>query len=75
VGTFVLGSAAFVALASFVLVSIARGVVSPHGDAASDDPAVTLASARPPLGALPKPRFGSKRPSSAVPAAAASKDD
>jgi hypothetical protein len=78
VGTFVLGSAAFIGLVSFVLVSVARGVVAPRADVATtEDPALALASARAPAAPLPRPgRFGGKRAVPApVPAAAPSKDD
>ena len=37
VGTFVLGSVAFIGLVSFVLVSLARGLVAPR-DAADEEP-------------------------------------
>jgi hypothetical protein len=63
VGTFVLGSVAFIGLLSFVLVSIAKGIVSPHADgAAADEPEPstsggTAVAPRAPRagGALPKP--------------------
>ena len=45
VGTFLVGSMAFIGLVSFVLVTIAKGIVTPH--AASDDEAEAVASATP----------------------------
>jgi hypothetical protein len=76
VGTFVLGSMAFIGLVSFVLVSVAKGLVAPRAEAAEDD-AHAVASATPgakpavpaPLGRPGRP--AARRPS-AVPAA---KDD
>ncbi|APR82084.1 Hypothetical protein A7982_07433 [Minicystis rosea] len=54
VGTFLVGSMAFIGIVSFVLVTIAKSVVAPKADAASDDEAETssttagaLASATP----------------------------
>ena len=38
VGTFVLGSVAFIGLVSFVLVSLARGLVAPRDAAADEEP-------------------------------------
>lgn len=37
VGTFVLGSVAFIGIVSFVLVSIAKGLVAPRAEVAEDD--------------------------------------
>ena len=52
VGTFVVGSAAFVGVTSFVLVSIAKGFVAPpHAEAAEEDVpalAASAASGKPP---------------------------
>lgn len=65
VGTFVLGSTAFIALTSFVLVSIAKGLVSPHaGSVATTDeePVPAMASALGPKGPAPLVRPGSVRP-------------
>jgi hypothetical protein len=47
VGTFVVGAVAFISLMSFVLVSIARGLVAPRAEAATDDEPEVAASATP----------------------------
>lgn len=49
VGTFLVGSAAFIGIVSFVLVTIAKGLVSPKTNATDDDEpvAATAASATP----------------------------
>jgi hypothetical protein len=76
VASFVLGSVAFIGIVSFVLVSIARGIVSPH-EAAEEDSASAVASAgaKPVAAPLGRPgRFPNKR-GPTVPAAAPSKDD
>jgi hypothetical protein len=57
VGTFVLGSVAFIGLVSFVLVSLARGLVAPKEAAADEEPEVAATAgpklARPPGVKLP----------------------
>ena len=75
VASFVLGSVAFIGVVSFVLVSIARGIVSPRE--ADDDAAGAVASAgpKPAVAPLAKPgRFPGKH-GPTVPAASPSKDD
>jgi hypothetical protein len=76
VGTFVVGSMAFIGIMSFVLVSIAKGLVSPRGESAEDEPA-TVASAGG-VKAVPAPLARPGRSSlkrGAVPVAAPSKED
>ncbi len=86
VGTFVLGSMAFIGLVSFVLVSIAKGIISPRSESAEDEvTAATVASAggaKPPtMGAAPliRPGHGGStmgvKHGRTIPAAAPSKDD
>lgn len=64
VGTLVLGSVAFIGLLSFVLVSVAKGIVSPHAEGAGDDEPEASASAgvpaprAPRAGTLAKPLHG-----------------
>jgi hypothetical protein len=50
VGTFLLGSMAFIAIVSFVLVSIAKGLVAPRAEVAEADvePAASGSPAAPP---------------------------
>lgn len=76
VGTFVLGSMAFIGLVSFVLVSIARGLVAPRAEATEDDTrAVASAGAKPVAAPLTRPgRVAGKR-GATVPTAPPSKDD
>ena len=79
VGTFVLGSVAFISLVSFMLVSIARGLVSPHAAAVDEDATAAAASVSRPLSApLAKPGVThgtSRRGGPNVPAIAPVKDD
>jgi hypothetical protein len=83
VGTFVLGSVAFIGVTSFVLVSVARGIVSPHTDGADGETVGAVASAgvKPPLpglgaGApLSRPGHRAGRGPVALPATSPSKDD
>ena len=78
VGTFVAGSVAFIGLVSFMLVSIAKGLVAPRGEV-SDEEVATVASgvAKPLAAPFAKPGLtrGSPRRGPTVPAAAPSKDD
>ncbi len=77
VGTFVLGSSAFIGVVSFALVSVAKGIVSPHGEGEGAEPAATVASAgiKAPIPPAVRPgnRAAPRRP--AVAAAPPSKDD
>jgi hypothetical protein len=79
VGTFVLGSVAFIGLVSFVLVSIAKGIVSPRSEGAEDEvPAATIASAggaRPLAAPLNRPGHSTGKHGRAVPTTPPSKDD
>jgi hypothetical protein len=76
VGTFVLGSAAFIGLVSFVLVSIAKGVVSPHAaEAAEEEAAAPIASAGGKLPVAPLGRSGRASKRAPIVAAPPSKDD
>lgn len=77
VGTFVLGSAAFIGLTSFVLVSIAKGVIAPAAPSPSDEPAALALSARVPGAPLPRPHHTPGRRMSGPngPVAAPTKDD
>jgi hypothetical protein len=79
VGTFVLGSIAFIGVASFILVSIAKGLVSPpRAEAAEEEPAAaaTATSANGNHAAAPLVRPGTrpaaKRP---IPAASPARND
>lgn len=77
VGTLVLGSVAFIGLLSFVLVSIAKGIVSPHDGASDDETAPTASAAAPRLprtGVGPKPLHG-RHGAPPVPAPAPGKDE
>lgn len=76
VGTFVLGSMAFIGLMSFVLVSIAKGLVSPRTEGTDEEAsAVASAGTKPPGAPLTRPgRVPGKR-GPTVPAAVPSKDD
>jgi hypothetical protein len=74
VGTLVLGSVAFIGLLSFVLVSIAKGIVSPRAEGVEgDDPEPSASAGAPrapkPPGALAKP-IRSKRGVGPTPAPA-----
>ena len=61
VGTFVLGSSAFIGVVSFALVSVAKGIVSPHGEVAGGEAAaVATAAVKAPL--RPSPGPGAARP-------------
>jgi hypothetical protein len=79
VGTFVLGSAAFIAIASFVLVSIAKGLVTPRAEAAEEEQPPTVASANGVKPAVPLVRPGAAvRPPAAkraIPAALPTRND
>lgn len=44
VGTFLVGSAAFIGLVSFVLVTIAKGLVAPRASSADDEPEVAVSA-------------------------------
>jgi hypothetical protein len=82
IGTFVLGSMAFIGVASFILVSIAKGLVSPpRAEAAEEEPAAAAAATSAPgsHGAAPLVRPGAaavrpaaKRP---IPAASPARND
>lgn len=63
VGTFLLGSMAFIGLVSFVLVTIAKGIVSPRSASDDEHEPVAVASAapravRPPGVKLPRGKRG-----------------
>jgi hypothetical protein len=78
VATFVLGSVAFIGLMSFVLVSIAKGVVTPRTEAEDGATAVASASLKP--GAVaplvrPTPGRASLKRGATVPTTPPSKDD
>jgi hypothetical protein len=72
VGTFVVGAVAFIGLMSFVLVSIARGLVAPRTETATDDEPAAVASATPGSPKVAKPpvarpgRGGKRLPSAAI---------
>lgn len=55
VGAFVLGTAAFLALASFLLVTIMKSVLPSEQDASSDGSGETATSAKPAAGKPPRP--------------------
>jgi hypothetical protein len=58
VGTLVVGSVAFIGLLSFVLVSIAKGIVSPRAEGAGEDepePSASAAAPKAPRPGLTKP--------------------
>jgi hypothetical protein len=78
VGTLVLGSVAFIGVLSFVLVSIAKGMVSPRAEGTADDepePSASAAAPRAPRAAGPKP-LHSRRGAPPTPTpAAAGKDE
>ena len=61
VGTFVLGSVAFLAIASLILVSIAKGLLPSHEPTDSEAAATSATSTSKPL---TPPRFGKRRPGS-----------
>ncbi len=75
VGTFVLGSSAFIGVVSFALVSVAKGIVSPRGEVGGAPAAVASAGVKAPLPPTTRPgaRPALRRPS--APTAPASKDD
>jgi hypothetical protein len=81
VGTFVLGSVAFISFVSFMLVSIAKGLVSPRAAVADEEVSAvtTVASgiSRPLSAPLGKPGStrGALRRGANVPTTAPSKDD
>jgi len=78
VGTFVLGSVAFIGFMSFVLVSIAKGLVAPHAEGADDDPrGVPSAGVKPAAVVAPLGRPGPNRAKrgATVPMVPPSKDD
>jgi hypothetical protein len=79
VWTFVLGSVTFIGIVSFVLVSIAKGVVSPRSASADDDvTAATIASAggaRPLAAPLTRPGHSTGKHGRTVPTTPPSKDD
>ncbi len=76
VGTFVVGSMAFIGLVSFVLVSIAKGIVSPRAETAEEEvSAVASAGAKPLAAPLTRPGRAPFKHGSTVPAALPSKDD
>jgi len=77
VGTFVAGSVAFIGIVSFMLVSIAKGLVSPRSESAEEEPAAVASAGTKAIAApLARPggRPGLKR-GPTVPAAPPSKDD
>jgi hypothetical protein len=76
VGTFVLGSVAFIGFVSFVLVSLARGLVAPKDAATDEEPEVAATAGpklvRPPGVKLPAAARNKRgAPAPGVPAAAA----
>jgi hypothetical protein len=78
VATFVLGSVAFIGLMSFLLVSIAKGVVAPRAEAAEEGASAVASASLKPGAVAPLTRPGPgraalKRPT--VPTAPPSKDD
>ena len=81
VGTFVLGSVAFIGLVSFMLVSMAKGLVSPRSALADEEvpsvaPIASAAAVKPIVAPLARPGVTrSPRRGVTVPAAAPSKDD
>ncbi len=79
VGTFLLGSAAFIGLVSFVLVSIARGLVAPpHAEAATSGADVdsdTAPSAAPRVAKPPLVKVPGRGRSTHVGAAPPAQDD
>lgn len=64
VGTFLLGSAAFIGVVSFVLVTLAKSVVAPRADVASDDETETSSAT---AGALASATPRASRPHGAKP--------
>jgi hypothetical protein len=78
VGTFVAGSMAFIGLVSFMLVSIARGIVSPRAEVADEEvSAIASAGAKPMVAPLSRPvagRVAGKR-GLTVPTPVPTKDD
>jgi hypothetical protein len=76
VGTFVMASMAFIGVVSFVLVSIAKGLVSPRAESAEDEPAaVASAGTKPLVAPLARPGRSPLKRGPTVPVAAPSKDD
>ncbi len=79
VGTFVLGSMAFIGIVSFMLVSVAKGLVSPHAVVADDEVSgvapIASAGAKPFVAPLARPGVTRPRRGGTVPAAAPTKDD
>ena len=80
VGTFLIGTVAFIGLVSFVLVAIAKGLVAPPKAAgvevADDEPeASATPGARPAKAPLVKAPGRGKRPAPATPAQPAAKDE
>jgi hypothetical protein len=77
VGTFVVGSMAFIGIMSFVLVSIAKGLVSPRTETAEDEPAAVASAGGVKAVAAPLARPGRSplKRGGNVPVAAPSKDD
>jgi len=75
VGTFVLGSSAFIGVVSFALVSVAKGIVSPHEEVGEPAAAVASGGVKAPLPPSTRPgaRPALRRPP--VPTAPASKND
>ncbi|MFT3775362.1 MAG: hypothetical protein QM820_59205 [Minicystis sp.] len=74
VGTFLAGSVAFIGIVSFVLVTIAKSVVAPRSDAASDDESdapAAVASAASPKPAKARPVKATNRGKRGAAAAAA----
>lgn len=80
VGTFLVGSMAFIGLVSFVLVTIAKGIVAPR-EAGDEEPeaAATSAAAAPAAPRTPRPQVkptrGKRGASAAAAATAQPKDE
>jgi len=76
VASFVLGSVAFIGIVSFVLVSIARGIVSPREGTDEDSAGVVAsAGAKPAAAPLVKPGRTPAKHGATVPTTPPSKDD
>jgi hypothetical protein len=82
VGTFLVGSAAFIGIVSFVLVTIAKGIVGPREAAAEEEPEtaapVTTTAAAAPKAArphAPKTNRGKRGAAPAVATATPAKDE
>jgi hypothetical protein len=72
VGTFLVGSAAFIGIVSFVLVTIAKGLVAPKEATTDDEPEpAATAAATPRAARTPRTRVRNRRTTAAAAAAAA----